>query len=160
MSTGSTITAIAAIVVGVSASTPALAGPGSTSAAPWEACFGQAAQRYRVPARLLRAIARAESGMDPNAIGRNPNSRDLGLMQINERWLPVLGLEASDLLDNPCLNIQVGAWILAQAIEREGYTWQAVGAYNAGHHPARQARREAYARRVARFLASEEEQTR
>jgi soluble lytic murein transglycosylase-like protein len=34
-------------------------------------------------------------------------------------------------LDNPCQNTKVGAWILAQCIERHGYTWDAIGCYNA-----------------------------
>ena len=47
--------------------------------------------RYRVNGALLHAIARTESGLNPHAIGRNPNgSRDIGLMQINSAWFSTL----------------------------------------------------------------------
>ena len=109
--------------------------------------------RYGLSPLLLYAIARTESSLNPQAIGRNRNgSRDIGLMQINSSWLPVLaalGIGELDLLD-PCTNIQVGAWILAGNVQRLGYTWNAVGAYNA-ESPTR---RRAYAERVYRHLVA------
>ena len=100
---------------------------------------------------LLHAIARTESGLNPLAIGRNPNgSRDIGLMQINSAWLPTLathGISERDLFE-PCTNIYVGAWILAGNVYKLGYTWEAVGAYNA----ASPALRRAYIDKVRRHL--------
>lgn len=97
-------------------------------------CFDEAAARYGVSAELLRAIATVESGHRWNALNRNPNGTyDIGLMQINSGWLPNLarfGVTA-DQLWHPCTNVHVGAWILAQSVRSHGYTWQAVGAYNA-----------------------------
>jgi len=48
----------------------------------------------------------------------------------------------------------VGAWILAGNIARFGYTWNAVGAYNAGTGDTEmiRMRREAYAHKVANQL--------
>jgi len=119
---------------------------------PARACWEEAAQRYQVSSALLRAIARTESGLNPKAIGRNPNgSRDIGLMQINSAWLPTLashGIGEHDLFE-PCTNIQVGAWILAGNVSRLGYTWEAVGAYNA----ASPVRGHAYIEKVRRQLA-------
>ena len=121
------------------------------TALPAHACWDDAAQRYQVSSALLYAIARTESGLNPLAIGRNGNgSRDIGLMQINSAWLPTLashGITERELFE-PCTNIEVGAWILAGNVSRLGYTWDAVGAYNA----ANPALRRAYADKVRRHL--------
>jgi soluble lytic murein transglycosylase-like protein len=102
---------------------------------PASACWEEAASYYGVSAHLLYAIAKTESGLNPNAINRsNKNGTyDIGLMQINSRWLPMLrkhGIEEKQLYD-PCTSIQVAAWILADNMRRMGSTWEAVGAYNA-----------------------------
>jgi len=98
-------------------------------------CFREAGQRYGVSPLLLGAIAEVESDLDPRALHVNPNGTvDIGLMQINSWWLPILkhyGIDPRDLWD-PCLNIHVGAWILAGNVRQYGYGWQAVGAYHAG----------------------------
>jgi len=121
------------------------------TALPAHACWEDAAQRYQVSSALLYAIARTESGLNPLAIGRNGNgSRDIGLMQINSAWLPTLashGISERNLFE-PCTNIHVGAWILAGNVSRLGYTWDAVGAYNA----TRPALRRAYIEKVRRHL--------
>lgn len=122
----------------------------STAAA--ATCWDAAARRYDVPAELLQAIARQESGLKPGAVGRNPNgTRDLGLMQINDAWLPTLarfGIAESHLFD-ACINVHVGAWILADNIRRHGYGWEAVGAYNVG---CRQLAPDECARRRGRYI--------
>lgn len=119
------------------------------------ACFDLAAQRYRVPTTLLRSISRAESGGNPAALHRNANgSFDIGHMQINSGWLPTLaksGITRQHLL-NPCTNTLVGAWILACNIQRMGYDWKAIGAYNA-RSPGKAA---VYARKIAALLRIEE----
>lgn len=98
------------------------------------ACWQEAGSRYQIAPALLYAIAQTESALNPAASHRNRDgSIDIGLMQINSAWLRDLakhGISARDLWD-PCTNIQVGAWVLAQKIHRLGMTWEAVGAYNA-----------------------------
>lgn len=124
------------------------------AALPVHACWEDAANRYQVSSALLYAIARTESGLNPQAIGRNGNgSRDIGLMQINSAWLPTLashGIGERDLFE-PCTNIHVGAWILAGNVSRLGYTWEAVGAYNA----ASPALRRSYVEKVRRHLPAD-----
>ncbi len=114
-------------------------------------CFEQAAQRYSVPANLLKAIALQESSGRPHAVNRNVNgSYDLGLMQINSGWLPTLkrhGISEQHLFD-PCVSTLVGAWILSGNFSRLGYNTQGLGAYNAvSPH-----KREIYARQVLKRL--------
>ncbi len=101
------------------------------------ACWDEAAQRYGVPAELLYAVARTESNLNPKAINRShlqrTGSYDIGLMQINSGHLRTLsryGIRESDLY-NPCTNLHVGAWLLADSFSRRGVSWDAVGAYNA-----------------------------
>ena len=110
-------------------------------------CFKEAAARYGVSQPLLLAIAKHESGGNVSAIHRNPNgTRDIGLMQINSAWLPVLnrhGLLEKDLFD-PCVNVLVAAWILSNNFQKLGYTTQGLGAYNA----VTPWKRERYARQI------------
>lgn len=113
-------------------------------------CLTTSAGKYGIHPHVLWAIAATESGFNPEAIGRNAASLDIGLMQINSGWLPRLasfGISRQDLL-NPCTNIDVGAWILANNIRQYGYGWQAIGAYNA----VSPRKRERYARRIWRKL--------
>ena len=63
-----------------------------SAALPAYACWDDAAMRYQVSSALLYAIARTESGLNPQAICRNPNgSRDVGLVQINSASLLQFG---------------------------------------------------------------------
>lgn len=98
-------------------------------------CFALAADRHNVPADLLRAIACVESNHNPHAMNHNTNgSTDVGVMQINSLWFSSLSdfdIEPDHLWDM-CVNIHVGAWVLVQKINAFGFTWRAIGAYNAG----------------------------
>jgi hypothetical protein len=122
------------------------------------ACWEQAGARYGVDPHLLAAIARVESNLNPSAVNtsheRRTGSVDLGLMQINSSWLPMLarhGVTRERLFD-ACTSIHVAAWILADLFARHGVTWDAVGAYNAACiriEPSECGkRRAAYARKV------------
>jgi type IV secretion system protein VirB1 len=62
---------------------------------------------------LILKIATHESGLNTTAVHVNADrSRDLGLMQINEKNLSWLGLTEQAALD-PCISIAAGAQVLA-----------------------------------------------
>ena len=102
-------------------------------------CFEEAGAMYGVSPSLLKAMATVESSLRPGAMNADhllkTRSVDIGLMQINSRWLKrepfkSLGYAQEHLLD-PCTNVKVGAWVLANSFRTHGQTWDAVGAYNA-----------------------------
>ncbi|MCF5144515.1 invasion protein IagB [Pseudomonas edaphica] len=119
----------------------------------WASCWEEVAGRYDIEPELLKAIAVVESGARAGAMnpGNSDGSRDIGLMQINSMHLPRLakqGITEERLLTEPCLSIEVGASILADFIQRFGYNWTAVGSYNAGPAPEREALRLRYAEKI------------
>lgn len=113
-------------------------------------CFEAAADRYGLPPDLLRSIAELESGLDPDAAAWNADgSVDVGLMQINSSWKQRLGRAGwIGVCTDPCYNVTVGAWILADCLQRLGYTPEGIGCYNA-RSPEK---RERYTRKVVQRL--------
>ena len=108
-------------------------------------CFGEAGAEYGVSPELLWSIAKVESGFRPRAVHWDANGTyDFGVMQINSGWAPRLGLAVWRSLGDPCANVRCGAWILARCVRRYGYTWEAVGCYNASND----GKRVRYARKV------------
>lgn len=121
---------------------------------PFESCFMSAAKMYSIDPALLVAIANVESGISMDAVNSNANgSIDYGVMQINSRWegpLQEQGINFAEVKTSPCLNIHVGAWVLASNFANTGIDWFAVGAYNAGYSPKERSRaiRRSYASKV------------
>ena len=88
---------------------------------------GEAAGKYGLPRSLVRAVARAESGMNPRAV--SPKGAQ-GIMQLMPGTARELGVQNS--LD-PGENIDAGARLLRQLLEKyEGRVAEALAAYNAG----------------------------
>lgn len=128
----------------------------TTSASAYQQCFKQAAERYSIPLALLYAIAKVESNFDPNAVNRNTNkTSDHGLMQINSSWFDKLekryGIRRENVINDPCTNVEVGAWILASNFQSKGRKWDAVGAYNAGFSERNKSIRSKYANKVKHY---------
>jgi soluble lytic murein transglycosylase-like protein len=95
-------------------------------------CFEDAAKTYDINPQLLKIIAMTESNFRTDAVNKNRDGTlDIGLMQINSSWIEKLDLNAARLIENPCYNALTGARILRDCIDRHGYTWEAVGCYNA-----------------------------
>lgn len=118
----------------------------------WADCWLQAEKMFNIESELLYAIAQQESAMKPGAIGRNRDgSTDIGLMQINSshmKRLKKMGVSEKQLLQDPCISVIVGASILSDMMKIYGYSWEAVGAYNAGTSPKRAEIRKRYAKKV------------
>lgn len=103
-----------------------------------KACIAEAAQLYHIQPALLMAVLRTEGG-HVGQIHRNANgSYDMGPAQINSIWLPVLaksGITKNMVLNDRCLNITIGAWILGKSMagvspQNPALFWQHVGNYN------------------------------
>jgi hypothetical protein len=95
-------------------------------------CFEEAGRANNISADLLESIARVESSFNPKALHLNRNgTMDMGLMQINSAWIDPMRLNREGLIADPCYNVMTGAHILRQCIDSHGYTWEAVGCYNA-----------------------------
>ncbi len=93
-------------------------------------CFSHAAQTYGVNAKVLMAIAWHESHFLPWRMHRNSDgSTDYGVMQVNSRNLPALGLTTQTVMQ-PCTHILAAARLYGRAVRRYGNTWAAVGVYH------------------------------
>ena len=95
-------------------------------------CINQAAIYYHVPAALILSVIKQESGRNGEASVNKNGTYDLGVMQINSSWLPTLaryGITREQVQYDPCVNVQVGTWLLASAMA-ENNGWQGVGDYH------------------------------
>lgn len=100
----------------------------------------QAARKYGIDSRLVKAVIYRESRFDPSACGR---AGEIGLMQIMPKfsvqdWAKEQGVEppTAGMLYSPQLNIEIGTWYLAKAMAQwrdfKYCTELALCHYNAG----------------------------
>ena len=121
--------AICAGPTGATAQTAPVARP--SAADPYAAHIAEAAQRYGIPERWIRAVLRAESAGDVRAIS---SAGALGLMQVMpDTWAGLrvryrLGRDPYDPHDN----IIAGAAYLREMWDRYGNVPAMLAAYNAG----------------------------
>ena len=101
-----------------------LAGTGALNV-PYGALFGNAAAKYGLPASLLAAVAKVESGYDPSAV--SPAGAQ-GLMQLMPGTAAGLGANAFD----PAQAVDAAAKLLAGHLRDFGSLPLALAAYNAG----------------------------
>lgn len=102
-------------------------------------CLMVAASSYQVPPAVLFGIHQVEGGQVGQAVGPNKNGTyDLGPMQINTLWVPVLAehwkiseRHAKHLLKNDaCTNANVAAWILRNHMDETKSLSQAIAHYH------------------------------
>jgi len=86
----------------------------------------QAADKYGLPRKLVRAVMAAESGYSQQAISRKGA---IGLMQLMPETAQTLGVDPRD----PAQNVDGGARYLRDLLAKyDGYLWHTLAAYNAG----------------------------
>ncbi len=106
---------------------------------PYLACMTLVASLYHLPPRVLPAIQGVEGGR-PGIAHRNADGTlDLGVMQINTRWLEPLqrythspgAVVFRRLLDEPCYNIAAAGAIMRTYVDAaHGDLMRAVGDYH------------------------------
>ena len=115
---------------------------------PFLACMASVAAFYHLPPRVLPAIQAVEGGRPGLVHVNRDGSEDLGVMQVNTRWIQPLsrqtgigaGATRQRLLMDPCFNIAVaGAIMRIYLKEADGDLLRAVGFYHS--HTTRLAER-------------------
>ena len=95
-------------------------------------CINDAAIQHHVPAAMILSVIKIENGRNGLRVKNTNGTYDLGVMQINSSWVPKLqnkGITETQITFDPCVNVFVGTWILAQGIANaEG--WKGVGNYH------------------------------
>lgn len=97
-------------------------------------CINQAAISYHIPAILILSVLAIENGRVGSASPNRNGTFDLGPMQINSIWLSKIrlyGLTQHQLQYDPCVNVNVGTWILSQHIANDASSlWRGIGDYH------------------------------
>ena len=118
-----------------------------------QGCLLAAAETYRLPPALILILLKVEGGRLGAVSGNSNATVDIGPMQVNTIWVPLIARhwrttkEAAFLAlrDNFCANLEGGSWILRQALdEAHGDFWGGVGIYHS-HNPVH---KDAYLRKV------------
>jgi Transglycosylase SLT domain len=97
-------------------------------------CINQAAITYHVPAILILSVLAVENGKNGSASPNRNGTFDYGPMQINSIWLSKIrlyGYTQQQLQYDPCVNVNVGIWILSQQIANDASSpWRGIGSYH------------------------------
>lgn len=87
-------------------------------------------KQYGIAPKLLKAIAKVESGEQPNMVGDDGES--VGLFQIQPKWHVQRLKEGESLLD-PEVNTRIACEILTELMDKYGTLDEVLTAYNCGH---------------------------
>ena len=85
---------------------------------------------YGISPKLLKAIAKVESGEQPSIVGDDGES--IGLFQIQPKWHAQRLKEGESLLD-PEVNTRIACEILTELMEKYGALDEVLTAYNRGY---------------------------
>ena len=87
-------------------------------------------KQYGISSKLLKAVAKVESGEQPNMVGDDGES--IGLFQIQPKWHSQRLKEGESLLD-PEVNTRIACEILTELMDKYGTLDEVLTAYNCGH---------------------------
>jgi soluble lytic murein transglycosylase-like protein len=110
----------------------ALAAKGQTIASHksgYNTIIKHAAKRYKVEAALIRAVIKVESNFNPKAVSR---AGAVGLMQLMPTTAAAYGIDDSEALFDPAVNVDVGTRHLKRLLRKYKNISRALKAYNAG----------------------------
>jgi len=118
----------------------------------YDALIVQAARKNGIDSRLVKAVIYRESRFEPSACGK---AGEIGLMQIMQKsavsdWAKEQNVElpTTGMLYSPQLNIEIGTWYLARAMNRwHDFKYSselALCQYNAGESQAKNWKPETY----------------
>jgi hypothetical protein len=108
-------------------------------AVPFLTCMALVASLYNLPPRVLPAIQAVEGGIVTTVHRNTDGTEDLGMMQINTRWLPFLSRYTrspeitvrENLLGRGCYNIAAAGLIMRIYLdETHGDLMRAIGNYH------------------------------
>ncbi|MCC7354017.1 MAG: lytic transglycosylase domain-containing protein [Anaerolineae bacterium] len=105
---------------------PATTGSTTSAKGDFDALIVAASARHGLSADLVRAVVKAESNFNPNAIS---SAGAKGLMQLMDETARGLGVRDSF---DPTQNVEAGVTFLRQMLDRYGNVSLALAAYNAG----------------------------
>lgn len=116
-------------------------------------CFTKAGRDFGIDPLLLMAISIKESQMKPRAVNSSNRNKteDVCAMQINSSHFAALkefNIDRARLLNDPCVCVYTGAYILARNFKQYGKNWNSVGMYNTGPNPKAMRQRYAYVKHV------------
>ena len=91
----------------------------------------------RTSAKVILSVLLTEAGKVGKVNLNKNDTYDIGPMQINSTWLPVLskyGLTRAQVQSDPCINVMVGTWILSGKIANLATShsnyWQGIANYH------------------------------
>lgn len=122
------------------------------SAAP-QMCFDQAGKDYNIDPLLLMSISIQESRLIANATNstNRDGTEDVCGMQINSshyKKLAGFNITRQRLMNDPCICVYTGAWVLAHNFRSYGKNWDSVGMYNTGPSKKLIVQRRVYAEKI------------
>ncbi len=118
-------------------------------------CIQMVSEIHALPEVLLYALLQTEGGAVGHQNKNENGSVDMGPMQINTIWnrqLQGMQVDTTELTNNGCKNIAIGAAILHKYIQEKRDLWKGIGRYNATDK--RPDIQDAYSNKVAKAMLS------